>query len=86
MQARGQTALFGGSMVCNCGFHAVKVMYKKMHLTIFHLMSLTMLLLLHYMTCCCFSRLPLSYLRHHSLWLQTCPLVLQPSLLSCGPL
>ncbi|XP_067093089.1 uncharacterized protein [Osmerus mordax] len=24
MQARGQTALFGGSMVCNCGFHAVK--------------------------------------------------------------
>ena len=29
MQARGQTALFGGSMVCNCGFHAVKVMYKK---------------------------------------------------------
>ena len=29
MQTRGQTALFGRSMVCNCGFHAVKVMYKK---------------------------------------------------------
>ncbi|XP_046875428.1 leucine-rich repeat extensin-like protein 5 isoform X1 [Hypomesus transpacificus] len=24
MQTRGQTALFGRSMVCNCGFHAVK--------------------------------------------------------------
>ncbi|KAJ8264275.1 hypothetical protein GJAV_G00147270 [Gymnothorax javanicus] len=25
MQTRGQTALFGGSMACSCGFHTPKV-------------------------------------------------------------